>query len=151
MGKRKINIDELKKDNLFQVPEGYFEELPSIIQARVTEKAKSDPIWVFQPAVRWATVAASVLVFAVYFSFFRTSSDVATDVESLIAQVNVEDLVVYIENSDMSTEELISSVDLEGFNYEDLAPEDMFLEDIEIYDLESMDLFEAIDVSPELL
>lgn len=151
MEKRKIKIDELKKDNLFQVPEGYFEELPSIIQARVTEDRKADPIWIFQPAFSWAAVAASVLIFGVYFAFFRIGTDATSNVELLIAEVSMEDLVGYIENSDLTTEELIASVDLEGFSYEDLAPEDMFLEDIEIYDLESIDLLEAIDVSPELL
>ena len=150
MEKNRINIDELKKDNVFKVPEGYFEELPSIIQAKVTQPSEPEPFWGVQPAVRWAAVAASILVFAVYFSVFRTDTN-ATDVESLIAQVSMEDLVAFIENSDITTEELIASIDLEGFYLEDIAPEDMLLDGIEIDVLESIDLLEAIDLSPEML
>jgi len=151
MGKRRINIDELKNDNLFKVPEGYFEELPSIIQSRVLEEKNPDPIWIFHPAAQWATVAASILAFVVYFSVFRTSDEMAVDAESLIAQVSMEDLVGYLENSDITTEELIASVNLEDFYLESSETEDLFLEDIDINDLESFDLLEAIDPSQELL
>ena len=63
----------------------------------------------------------------------------------------MEDLVAFIENSDITTEELIASVDLEGFYLEDIAPDDILLYGIEIDELESIDLLEAIDLSPEML
>ncbi len=151
MDKHRIKIDELKKDNVFKVPEGYFEDLPSVIQSRVAQPARNERSWVAQPMVRWATVAASVLVFVVYVTLFRSNVDTAS-AEILIAQIETEDLIAYLEYSDMTTEELITDYGLENIYIDDLEAESLFLEDIEIDELESLDLLESIDdVSQELL
>ena len=150
MDKRKIKIDELKKDNVFKVPDGYFEELPSIIQARVTNPRPDTVSWYGQPAMRWSLVAASLLLFTIYITVFRTGEE-AINAESLIAEVNTEDLIAYLEYSDLTTEELIAGVGIENIYIEDIETEDQLLEDIEIIELESLDLLEEIDVSQELL
>jgi len=151
MEKPRIKLDELKKESPFKVPERYFVELPSEIQVKVTADQKPQPSWVVQPTFRWAAMAASVLVLAVYFSVFYTNTDDLNEAESLIAQVEMEDLIAYIETSEITTDDLISGVNLEGVYFDDLESEEMLLEDIEINELESIDLMEAIDVSTELL
>ena len=39
-GKKKIKVDDIKKENVFSVPEGYFEALPHQIQAKAVAQGK---------------------------------------------------------------------------------------------------------------
>ena len=85
---------------------------------RVAEKPEKESVWIFQPRYQLAAVAASVMLFAVYFTFLRTNNNVNDDVETLIAQIETEELVAYLEYSDITTEELIAGVDLAEMDFE---------------------------------
>ncbi|MDA0195397.1 MAG: hypothetical protein O2887_12690 [Bacteroidetes bacterium] len=151
MDKQKIKIDDLKKENIFKVPDRYFEELPSLIQARVLAQAGSKQGWFVLPSVRWAVIATPVLAVIMYFVIFRGPVEqTPVNIDAILAQVETNDLIAYLEDSDMTDAELISGLALESFEIDEITDE-LYLEDIDISDLESIDLLEDIDVSQELI
>ena len=73
MEKRKFQFNHLKKENIFKVPEGYFDDLPMRIQSRI-EKPKS--IWensTLSFSLKYALPAIAILLIA-YFGFLRSPS-----------------------------------------------------------------------------
>lgn len=63
MKNKRIQLDDLKRNVPFEVPEGYFEELPSIIQSRLPVIPEKRPLvsWSWQRST--ALVGAMSLIF----------------------------------------------------------------------------------------
>ena len=57
---KKIKLDDIEKENIFRTPPDYFEDLPSIIQAKAVKSASE--AWYLkllkQPAVKFARLPA---------------------------------------------------------------------------------------------
>lgn len=103
-------LEEIPKNEVFKVPEGYFEKLPGIIQARVAQQNRAKEIRpVFTYALRYALPA--ILLFAVGLFWF-TRSDQTPTAESILASIQTEDLVAYLEDADFTTEELLEDASL---------------------------------------
>ncbi len=70
MKNKRIQLDELKRDVPFEVPEGYFEELPSIIQSRIAPIPERQPLvsWSWQRSVA-LTGALSLIVLLIWVTF----------------------------------------------------------------------------------
>lgn len=131
-------LEDIPKKEIFEVPGGYFEKLPGIIQSRVTSPEKS---WVpsFRPALR---LAVPVLLMAIAVGFWIQRSDSNVSVENILASIQTEDLITYLNEGDLSTEELLDHVELDaedvsrieesvyGFQLNDSDIED-FLNEIE--------------------
>jgi hypothetical protein len=128
-------LEDIPKKEVFSTPDGYFDSLPTRIQSRIVEKdGKRDHVFTFQTA--WKLALPAVVLLAVGIFWFTSPSQPA-DAESILASVQTEDLVAYLSESDISTEEVI---DAAGFNTEDI-------DEIagEVYDLQNIDL-EGIDL-----
>lgn len=146
---KKIKLDDIEKENIFETPSGYFEELPSIIQAKAmaTEK-KAWYLTVFQqPALRFAAPALLILLLIVANSdFFSTTSSTTTtaSVTEMIADLSTEELYTYVlEHADVTHGDLLEmasahQVDLEIEQpvLEELGEE--YMEDLELEDLEEL-------------
>ena len=107
-------LDEIPKKSVFEVPEGYFDRLPGIIQARVTPIAigtKQEPQWIlyFRFGLRYAL---PVLVIGVA-SFFFLNNPQTLSAEELIASVDSAHLVAYLEDSDLNSDDLQEIVPLD--------------------------------------
>jgi len=134
-------LEEIPKKEVFKVPEGYFENLPGIIQARV---AKQNTAKEFRPVFTYALRFAlpAIFLFAVGL-FWLTRPDQTPTAESILASIQTEDLVAYLEDGDLNTEELLEDVllsdedarQIEGAVYEqewsDASVEDI-LDEIDI-------------------
>lgn len=137
-------LDDIEKKADFQVPEGYFEDLPLRIQKQIeTEKPQSKSIRV--PAWSYA-LAASVLLVMSFLFLFDGDQNTAED---MLAEVSEEDLTAYIEEMDLdaydlatafpeSTDELeFDDVEMmEGLELEDQSIDDILLE----YNLDEEDI-----------
>jgi hypothetical protein len=64
MKNKRIQLDELKRDLPFQVPDGYFEELPSIVQSRIPAAPEHRPLvsWSWQRSLALAGALTLILV-----------------------------------------------------------------------------------------
>ncbi len=110
---RKINLEHLKKENVFQVPDQYFETLPELINEKVKKNNSQSGTKVIRMTFRYALPVAAMVVVAIYLGIFSQSTDESLEVEDMIANITVEELYDYLENSEISTDEIIASLDNE--------------------------------------
>lgn len=103
-------LEEIPKKEVFKVPEGYFEKLPGIIQSRVAVEHKNGVRPVFSFALRFALPA---ILLAAVGIFWLNREQVATTPESILASIQTEDLVAYLNTADLTTEELLDHVILD--------------------------------------
>lgn len=102
-------LEDIPKKEVFNVPEGYFEKLPGMIQARVETRKESEVRPVFSYALRYALPAVVLFVLGIF--WFNRQPHVAT-AESILASIQTEDLVAYLNDADLTTEELLEDVTL---------------------------------------
>ena len=133
-------LEDIKKENIYKVPERYFDELPMRIQDRITGESKSAPSMVFdwKMAVKVA-VPAFVLVIVVTFGFFFRTNNNYQDAEAILAQVSTEDMIAYLQETDISVDEILSEIELEKIA-DDLINEHLLLDDDEL----SGDLYDEL-------
>ncbi|MFZ2907295.1 MAG: hypothetical protein WAZ98_13920 [Cyclobacteriaceae bacterium] len=130
-------LEDIPKNHPFKVPEGYFDRLPGLIQARVSEKTS---IWEAKPIVRYALqYALPVLVLAVA-SILYLVPDSSQDADSLLASVSTEELVTYLQESGITTDELLDELQFDNESIEAIEAEVYFnfkeLDDLEEFDLD---------------
>ena len=129
------NLENIPKKNVFEVPEGYFDSLPGIIQARVAQE-KKEPFWVFsiRNNVKYALPALAIVLIA----FFFWSKPAGQSTEDLLASVDSSSLVAYLEDSDISSDDLLESIPLQT-------------EEVDAIQENSMDEIQADDVDLKTL
>lgn len=101
-------LDEIPKKTLFEVPEGYFEKLPSRIQARISKP---------EPAVAWGKLTVryalpALLVGAMAAVLLINQPNLSP--EEVLASIESEQLVAYLEDTEINTEDLLEGVTLEA-------------------------------------
>lgn len=103
-------LEDIPKKEVFDVPEGYFEKLPGMIQSRVSNPGvTSHPVWVY--GLRYALPAVVLLAVAIFW-FDRPGDDHSP--EGMLASIQTEELVAYLNDSDLTTDELLDQVHLDG-------------------------------------
>lgn len=100
-----MKLDENHKKNIYKVPEGYFEKLPQQIQARIAEENKSTS-WQPVLVLRYAVPVILLIAVAIYFGISYYPQAVVQP-EDLLAEVSTQEIVDYLAESDITTEELI--------------------------------------------
>jgi hypothetical protein len=112
-------LEDIPKKEIFTVPDGYFETFPGIVQSRVAERnqpsLKTSPV--FRYSVRFAIPLLVLLAVGV---FWYTRQPGGTDAETILASVETEDLMVYLQESDLSTEELMDHLPLDADDADDI-------------------------------
>jgi hypothetical protein len=124
-------LEDIPKKEIFNVPDEYFEKLPSQIQNRIGEKKQST--FSFSMGLKYA-LPAFVLIMAIFW-FYPKSTDMQNS-ESILASVATEDLVAYLNDSEVSTEDVIESVDFSGTDLDEIE-ESIY----EVNDNESLENF----------
>jgi len=106
-----MKLEDIHKDNIFKVPDNYFEDFPDRLHKRIAEKEAVRPT----PVIRMRTLiniaaAAVILFFVIYgISLLSTRSSSA---ERILSNISSEELINYLVESDMSTDELLESLDI---------------------------------------
>jgi len=152
--KKPFKLEEFPRENMFKVPDGYFDELPGIIQERVTMKPETSN-WreVFlTPANGWkAALAVAVIALLLVFSGVFNSNTYKGSVEDILAEVSLEDLIEYVEYSDISTEEILAELDFSDYEMNYLMGDDIqLLDEGEYEELDMLDLYEVYGIEEEL-
>jgi hypothetical protein len=103
-------LEDIPKKQVFEVPDGYFEKLPGIIQSRVTETSVKEH-WspFYRYGLRFALPAVLLLAFGI---FWYQHSQENKSAEGILASIQTEDLLAYLGESDLTTEELLDEVHL---------------------------------------
>jgi hypothetical protein len=110
MEKQRVILDDLPKKHLFAVPEGYFDELPQRVQARV---AKPAPRPAFTMSWNWQRTVASLasvglVVLLIFESMPRKQGALGTDV---LSTVENEAIVDYLHNQNLTPFDLQDQLD----------------------------------------
>ncbi len=105
--KKKIKLEDLERKDIFTTPEGYFESLPNQIQERIDlqERKINRPVHKLVPK-RMYYIAASVAVFFMVAILLLLAPKETTSVQNLLAEVSTEDMIEYLEMSDVSVAEI---------------------------------------------
>ena len=127
-------LEDIPKKSIFEVPEGYFEKLPGVIQSRVSEinpgrERTSYLIFSFRYAL-----GAIVLVAASIFTYQYYNTP-PTDVESILASVDSQDLVEYLDSDEVSIEEILENIDTNEINPDELRTMELDFSDEDLMDL----------------
>ncbi len=147
--KKPFKLEDISKKETFSVPNGYFDTLPTIIQAKAIESTKKSFVFNTSIALKFALPSLILVMVAGYFGYKYQSSSISADdnIELLLADISTEEMVEYLDQTDLSSEdflELVSfdgeqiddfSIDLENITDEEL---DLLMEDFNIEDLENI-------------
>lgn len=130
-------LEDLPKQNIHQVPDGYFDKLPGIIQARLSDDAPET----YRILSRgWRYAVAAVLIGSVALVYVFTSNSHLSTPEELLAGIEASALEEYlldesfITPADIAEEELTFSdaEEIENMIYlntgVDVAAEELFNE-----------------------
>jgi hypothetical protein len=101
-------LEDIPKKQIFNVPDGYFEKLPGIVQSRVTA-ANGDVknAWTLgRFAFRYAVPAVVILAACL---FWFDQSTTGKNAETILASLETQELVAYLDEADFTTEELLES------------------------------------------
>jgi len=106
-----MKLEDIKKKNIHKVPDEYFDKLPQIIQSKAIN-SKNSAVSLYG-SLKYALPAVIILAITVYFTLFnRTETTVSP--EEMLAEVSTKELILYLEDSEISTEEIIESIDMES-------------------------------------
>jgi hypothetical protein len=100
-------LEDIPRKDFFIVPEGYFGQLPAKIQQRI---GTSGPHHTLRPSYRYGLIYALPLFIVAMVVFFSTRSQ--ADPEAMLASVETADLIHYLQESEITTEEMLESIDL---------------------------------------
>ncbi len=131
-------LEDLPKKNIFEVPDGYFDQLPGVIQSRIVQKEKN-------PETSWSLAfryALPVLLLA-GIGIFWFNYDKQGSAEEELQTVNPEQLTLFLNDTDLSTEELIETVAWSNADLEDL--EDEVYSSLEVTSPEMDKVFDEYD------
>lgn len=116
-------LDEIPKKNPFIVPEGYFENLPSVIQSRTNQKDRTAYQLIFSK-YRLAYVLPVFVICTFGILWFSQLPKKSDSTESLLATIPTDYLIAYVEDMPFSNEELLQELtneDLESLETELLS------------------------------
>jgi len=139
-------LDNINRENIFSVPDSYFEDLPTRIQSKVNQSPKE---FVFFRglrlfSLRYALPAIALLV-GVWF-FMPKETDIAPAsmpaTENLLSDISLEEIESYVSENDFSVTEIIdlaheNEVSIQ-FSQDKTEEEEFFEIDIDLVDLEEM-------------
>ena len=133
-------LEEIKKENIYKVPDRYFDELPMRIQDRITGDTKSvlSPVYDWRMAVKIA-VPAFILVFAILIGVFIRNNNTYQDVDTILAQVSSEDMIAYLQSTDISIDDILNEIQYEEIA-DEILQENFLLDDDEL----SIDLYDEL-------
>jgi len=133
-------LEDIPKKQNFEVPEGYFEKLPGIIQSRVTQPHKERGWGLdYRFALRFAVPVVILLAVGI---FWYSRSQMDKNAENILASVQTEDLISYLSESDFTTDELLEDVQL---NNEDAMDIEESVYELQFTDSEFEEIFNEID------
>ena len=144
-----MKLEDIKKKNIYSVPDRYFDQLPARIQSRVNEKKL-----VLGVSLNWSLVlrvAGPVLaVILVIFYFGVTNNYTGQSADDFLAQVTTDDLIAYLETTDITTDEIIEGLDFSTIDL-DFYEEGLIMQNMEMSDEDIDDLYDEYGIEGDLL
>jgi hypothetical protein len=110
-------LEDIPKKNIYEVPDGYFDQLALKIQARIEVSSPSRSVGAWTLALRYALPAVIVAIALVF--IFRPGS--MQDPEQLLASIPTEHLVAYLDDSEISEQDLLEIIKFDDADADSLS------------------------------
>jgi len=122
-----MKLEDINKENIFKVPENYFKEFPGRLDKTMKEdkSPKSVPVFTIQNVLKMAA-AAVFIIFAIV-GIRQLGNQKSNSPLDILASVTTEELLAYLEDSDISTDDLLTTIDLSIMEEDDSWIEDNIL------------------------
>ena len=144
-----FNLDKVSKQETFSVPDGYFDKLPTIIQAKAIASTKQKSLFAHVGVLKLAIPFVLLLVIAGYlgYKYQNNVNQLDSKIELMLVDVSTEELVEYLDQSDLSSEDFLELVSFEGERIDDFSNElknvsdeelELLLNDFEIEDINNI-------------
>ena len=148
---KKFRLEDIDKRQVFtKPPDGYFEKLPGIIQAKTANKAKTGAKTYWLTALKLAPVAGLLVFIALYSGVFN-SQDSGQGLEDVLSEVSTDDIIWYLEELDITNDEIFEEVDLKALSLEIDDMRNPLLESMEIEDEALIELYDDYNMQEGLL
>jgi hypothetical protein len=135
-------LENIPKKDIFNVPDSYFDTLPGKIQARISEaRPAHERSFFFRYKLQYALPVVVLLVIGTY---WLAGTNNTSDAESLLASVQTADLMAYLGESDLTTEDILETVE---FNTSDLQEIESEVYELDLNSLQLEDVLN--DINPE--
>jgi hypothetical protein len=109
MKNEKFDLESLPKENIFKVPENYFENLTSHIESRTSEETKIIPLVTWSKKRTWMSVAAcSAIAVLGYFSIMTEQSSLGKEA---LAGVQNQEIVNYLIQENLTQTDVAEQFD----------------------------------------
>ena len=148
---KKYRLEDIKKQQVFtEPPEGYFDRLPGIIQAKTANKPvrRAQLYWV--GVLRLVPLAAVVVLIALY-SGLLNKKESGPGLDELLSEVTTDEIIQYLEDLDLTNEEILEEVDLMALSSEFEDLQDRLIDNLNIEDETMIQLYDDFDVQDSLL
>lgn len=103
-----INLKDIPKQEVYKVPEGYFDSLPGRVEQQITEEKNGRSVRFTNWNMIGYAVAASISLLIVALIVFR-KDPASHSAEDLLAEVSTSDLVAYLQNSEVDAYEIVDA------------------------------------------
>ena len=147
MGNKKINIEGIKRSNIHQVPDGYFDALPLKIQTRINAKKANE--YVFKTRMQWASILTAAVVIFIIGVLFYPNQNQLNSVDGLLSEIATEDLIEYLHGENLSTDDILASIDAD-FLIDELSNTEFGIIDENLTDEEIESLATDFDLTIEI-
>ena len=129
-----MKLEDINKENVFKVPENYFEELPGRLEKRIKEEKspESIPVFTIQNVLKMAA-AAVFIIFAIV-GIRQLGNQKLSAPLDILASITTGELVAYLEYSDISTDDLLTTIDWSVIDEDNSWIEDNLIPDNELDD-----------------
>lgn len=148
---KKYRLEDIKKQQVFtEPPEGYFDRLPGIIQAQTANKPVRRPQLYWVRVLRLVPLAAVVVLIALY-SGLLDKKESGPGLDELLSEVTTDEIIQYLEDLDLTNEEILEEVDLMALSSEFEDLQDRLIDNLNIEDETMIQLYDDFDVQDSLL
>jgi hypothetical protein len=118
MEKKKFTLQDIDKKQVFQVPDAYFEQLPSAIGDKITSAGQRRNVYLGNWLKYSISLATVCLLLALgYFWFSPGSSN-----GQIMADVSNQEIVEYLQQTDVSTYDLMEAASVANVSMQDSLP-----------------------------
>lgn len=128
-------LEDIPKKQIFEVPEGYFDKLPGVIQSRIAEQNPvREKVSYFAFTLRYA-LPAIVLIAASVFVYQNYYNPQPTDAASMLATVGSQDLVDYLDEDEVTIEDILEDLEAGEINADELNTMELDFSEEDLLDL----------------
>ncbi|MBL7841054.1 MAG: hypothetical protein JNJ75_13005 [Cyclobacteriaceae bacterium] len=128
-------LEDIPKNNPFSVPDGYFEKLPGVIQARIEAGKIRKPVPYVRYALQYAMPVVALIIVAVIYLVPKSGEN---NYDDILSSVSTEQLAAYLADSDLTTDEIVDAGALDEESAEAIEAE--VFNNIDLNDINELDL-----------